>query len=123
MSRHVGWMVLAQFVAVVVGFLALGVVLKVNGYPANGLGVRWNGIAVRLREYGPWLLIAPVVWGIYALACEHYNQGLLSEGIAGTAGALLLVLVLAFFLYAACVPFTRPMLISSGPHSQPTTNK
>ena len=120
MSLYVKWMVLAQFLVVVIAFVAVGVVLKISGYPSSDF-VRWNGVAVAFREHGPWLLLFPVGWGIYALVCEHYNRGLLSEAMAGTIGVLFLTIVVILFLYAICVPFTRSMLLEIHPRSPSAT--
>ena len=51
MSRTTTILGLLQTILLVGGFLALGMVLKVSGYP-DSTEVRWNPLAVFLREHG-----------------------------------------------------------------------
>lgn len=122
MSRSVGWIALAQIFAVVVAFIAVGAVLKFSGYPSSEF-VRWNPVAVAFREHGPWLLLFPLIWAIYALACVQYNRGFFSETLAVILGMLFVFVVLILFFYAICTPFTRPMLRHVQPSASPTTNE
>src|SRR5687768_16684300 len=57
MSRTTTILALIQTLLVIGGFFALGAVLKMSGYP-DALAVRWNPLAVFLREHGVWLLRA-----------------------------------------------------------------
>ena len=50
----------------VLGYVALGIVLKMEGYPGNQF-VRWTPIAVSLRQHGHWILFVPLLWTAYAV--------------------------------------------------------
>ena len=51
---------LLQVLAVVVGFFALGILMKMNGYP-DEVSIRWRPLARGLREYGAYLLLVPLL--------------------------------------------------------------
>jgi len=97
---------------VIVGFAGLGIVLKGCGYP-NGelMGVRWNPLAVFMREHVASLLLLPVLWVAYACAAERKDRGWLSYRIALVIGLFIAGCILAAFLFASVHPFTRPLLI------------
>src|SRR4051812_20600713 len=75
MSRTTTMLALLQVLLVVVGYFALGIVLKMSGYPNNEGWVHWNPWAVLLREHGGWLICLPVLWVLYATAAEHRDRG------------------------------------------------
>jgi hypothetical protein len=66
MSRPITLLVLLQTLLVIVGFFVLGIVLKFCGYP-DAFGLRWNPVAVFLREHGFWLLLPSFLWAVYAM--------------------------------------------------------
>jgi hypothetical protein len=110
MARPATVLAVVQMVIVIVGFAALGIVLKGCGYP-NGelMGVRWNPLAVFLREHVGWLLLLPVLWVFYASAAQSRDCGWLSYRIAFVVGLSIAACMLSAFLYASCHPFTRLM--------------
>src|ERR1035438_4755151 len=75
MSRNITILALIQLTLVTLGFFALGIVLKIAGYPMDppfmaSLGrVVWSPIALLLRNYGLGLLFVSAVWGVFALFC------------------------------------------------------
>lgn len=107
MSRTTTLLALLQTLLIVIGFFALGIVLKAAGYP-HDFTVRWNRVAVFLREYGAWLLLLPVLWVSFATQAERLNRGIFSERIAYLSGLCLSALIIALFLYGAVFPYTRP---------------
>ena len=113
MSRTTTYVAILQVAVTVFGFLALGIVLKFCGYP-DGFGVRWNPLAVFLREYGIWLLIAPLFWTLFALKAQKVDRGILSGRLAMILGMCLAGLVALTFLYAAVFPYTRPFYFYFG---------
>jgi hypothetical protein len=110
MSRPLTFLAILQAFLVVVGFLALGIVLKLCGYP-DAFAMRWNPLAVFLREYGPWLLLLPVLWTLFATAAERKDRGILSVKVAHLIGMLFAVVIIALYLYACAFPYTRALLI------------
>ena len=111
MSRTTTILGLLQTILLVGGFLALGMVLKVSGYP-DSTEVRWNPLAVFLREHGGWLLLLPVLWVLYATTAQTRDHGFFSYRLACAIGLGLAVCTIAVFLYAAVYPFTRPFFYS-----------
>jgi hypothetical protein len=107
MSRPTTILVLLQTLLIIVGFFVLGVVLKISGYP-HELGVRWNPLAVFLREHGLWLLVTSIVWVFFALAAERLDRGFFSYRLACVIGLCIASLTIVAFLYAAVFPYTRP---------------
>jgi hypothetical protein len=74
MSRTTTILALLQTLLVIVGFFALGTVLRMTGYP-DALAVRWNPLAVVLREHGVWLLLLPVLWVLFATSAQRSTVG------------------------------------------------
>ena len=108
MSRTTTILALLQTLIVIVGFFALGVVLKMCSYPDNPV-VRWNPLAVFLREHGVWLLFLPVLWVCFSAQAERINRGILSSRIAFIVGLCVAAVTIGAFLYAAVFPYTRPL--------------
>ena len=115
MVRIVTILAILQTLLVVLGFLALGAVLKVEGYPET-LGVRWNPLAVWLREYGAWFLLVPILWVSLATAAQRRDRGFLSHRFACFPGVCIAVLTGGLFHYAAIFPHTRPIWMSLSSH-------
>jgi hypothetical protein len=109
MSRTTTILALLQTLLVIVGFFALGVVLKMSGYP-DAIAVRWNPLALFLREHGAWLLLLPVLWVFFATSAQRIDRGFLSYHIACVVGLCIAGLTIVLFLYAAVFPFTRLLL-------------
>jgi hypothetical protein len=114
MSRAIAILGAILTLVIVAGFVALGVVLKLSGYPEQ-FGIRWNPTAIILREHGAWLLVLPFFWVVYAVAAERVDRGILNATVAGAIGSLLIVIVLSLFLYAALCPFTRRLFMDMSP--------
>lgn len=103
----------------VAGYVTLGVVLKMRGYPFDQT-VRWSPLAVQLRQHGHWTLVVVVLWLIYAIACWQIDRGLFSEWLAGVVGTLLLGAIAVLYIAAISHPYTRPLLISVEPRAHRT---
>jgi hypothetical protein len=110
-----------QLILTVFGLIALGIVLKMCGYPYDPT-VRWNALAVFLHEHGLWLLLFPVCWGSFAMAAER-GANEQTHRITIAVGLIFACLPLLLFLYAAIFPYTRPIYIYIGKpaHSAPTS--
>ena len=110
MPRTITLLALFQVLMVIIGFLALGIVLKLSGYP-DLIGLHWNPLAVFLREHGFLLLLLSSVWTVYAVAVERVQRGWLLPQVAFSLGVGLALFFVPLFLYAAVFPYTRPLLI------------
>jgi hypothetical protein len=99
-----------QALLVVLGFFALAIVLKAWGYPTY-IGVRWNHLAVFLRQHGMWLLLLPISWTILAARAERHDYGILSYRVVWLAGVCIAAAIIALFLYAAIFSCYIPLLI------------
>lgn len=110
MPRTTTILALLQTVVVIVGFISLGAVLKISGYP-DTLAVRWNPLAVFLREHEVWLLLLPVLWVAYATSAQRLDRAILSYRIACVVGLCIAAVTIVLFLYAAVFPYTRPFFL------------
>ena len=110
MSRTTTFLALLQTVLVILGFIVLGAVLKISGYP-DTLAVRWNPLTVFLREHGVWLLLLPVLWVAFATAAQRLDRGFMSYRIACVVGLCIAAITIVLFLYAAVFPYTRPFFL------------
>lgn len=111
MNRAITVMGLVQIVCVVVGFFALGIVLKISGYPdGNPLAV-WSPVAVFLRTYGLLLLMVPILWVGLAVFSVHRDRGFFQERVALLLGVIVAAGLVGAFLYACVFRFDRLLLI------------
>ena len=112
MSRTTAIVALLQTLLVIIGFFALGAVLKMPGY-RDAVAVRWNPLAVFLREHGGWLLLVPVLWVFLATSAQRVDRGVLSYRVACVVGLSIAGITVALFLYAAVFPYTRPLILNA----------
>jgi hypothetical protein len=107
------WLALAGLVMLllmVLGFVALGIVMRVNGYPNSNPFIRWTPLALTLRQHGHWGLVLPLVWVIAAVISSHVGRRFLAEVVASALAILALVIPL-LFLYAMANSYTHGLLI------------
>ena len=105
MSRNVTIVALIQLLVVILGFFALGMVLKVEGYPDDpplpaSLGrAVWSPLVLLLREHGLALLSIPVGWTI--LTARSQNRRIIfSQDIWLIIGVVAAIAIIALFIYA-----------------------
>ena len=83
---------LAQTLVIFLANVALGMTLKLYGYPdKNELVRHWNALPIALREHGHWFLLLPIVWAAFA---SFANQ----SGRTTIWGRLSLAMCIAVFL-------------------------
>lgn len=111
MTRSLTFLGLFQFACLLIGFFALGIILKVSGYPEELPMIKWSPIAVFLRSHGLWLLALPAFWVTYAVYSSRRDKGFFSERTSIVIGVLLSGAIILTFLYAAIFPFSRVLLI------------
>ncbi len=109
MPRAVAYIALVQLLLVIAGFVVLGIVLKVAGYP-DFAGYHWNPLAVLLRKHGLWFLVAPVLWALFAIAAEHLHHPFFSQRLVLFSGVAWAGIVTALFFYAAVFPYTISLI-------------
>lgn len=104
---------IAQVMSVILGFFALGIVLKACGYPESPEGslIRWSPLAVGLRSYGLLLLGVPIAWVGYAIAAARMEKGVFSTSLSMLSGFFVVGCIGFFFLWAMFFPFSRVVLI------------
>jgi hypothetical protein len=101
---------LLQTLLIFFGFVAVRIVLKMNGYPADNLGLRWNPLSVFLREHGLWLVCLPVCWTLLTLWAERNRQGpALHRGLM-VLGLLVIVAAIAMYSWASLNSYAWPSL-------------
>lgn len=100
-----------QIALVVLGWCALGIVLKFNGYPDDNPYVQWTPLAVWLREYGVWLFLLSPVWTGMAIFLHEKEERVVLDAVVAVTGVVLSVGIFFLFLVAAFAPYTRPLLI------------
>lgn len=101
----------------VLGYVGLGIVMKMNGYPESDVTIRWTRMALSLRQHGHWFILVPVLWVVCAVTIFHLERGTLSELLAGVAGGVLLFVIPMLFLWAIMNPYTRPLLMKIRPEN------
>ena len=114
MTPGIAILSLVQVACVLIGFLALGLVLKIWGYPAEPSGsptVVCMPLAIFLRTYGLLLLGLPIFWTFGAVVAVQGSGGWWLEGTAILAGVLVCVAVALSFLYAAVFPIGRLQIV------------
>jgi hypothetical protein len=97
---------------IIVGFLALSAVLKFCGYP-DAVFVRWNPLAVFLRENVGWFLLIPIAWVFCVTWAERAAPDGISHAVAYAVGVYLPIIMIALFLYPAIYPYTRPIIFGN----------
>jgi hypothetical protein len=123
--RSIAVIGIVMLMLTVLGYVALGVIMKMNGYPKSEM-IRWTPLALNLRQQGHWLLVLPIAWIMSAVVIFRTDSGAISQLLAYVVGTALLGIVAILFLFAIANPYTRPLLISvekkSVPTSSPTRN-
>jgi hypothetical protein len=110
MSRAVIYIALLQTLLVVSGFMALGTVLKIAGYPDSTV-LDWRPLAVLLREHGAWLLLMPILWVFFAFAAGRLDHPFFSRRLVFFSGVGIAGIIAALFFYATVFPYTRPFFL------------
>ena len=108
------WIGIAQVLAVVLGFVILGVVLKYYGWP-DMVGFRFHPLATGLRTYGAWLLLVPLVWTAMSIASMHYEWPFFSPAVLGAIGISIVSMIGLAFLFATFNPGVRGLYMYFGP--------
>lgn len=98
-----------QIAAVILGFFALGITMKMNGYPRQDLGIKWNGFSIWLRSYGFLFMLIPIVWILVVSLVKQVYESHLVIFVSGTLSASFIVIC---FIYAAIYSYSRPFFIN-----------
>ena len=111
MSRNVTIFALVQILLIISGFFGLGIVMKMNGYPNENIGIQWNSLALFLRREGLFLLLVPVLWTFGTSVSQSRGKFIFTSDIWLILGVCSATTIICLFLYACINPFTRPLLI------------
>ena len=111
MSRTITILGLVQLLVVILGFFGLGIVMKMNGYPNEDFGIRWNPLALFLRRHGLILLFVPVLWTIFAALSQNQRRFIVSQDVWSVLGIVFAFVIVSLFIYACVDPFYRPIFI------------
>jgi hypothetical protein len=111
MSRNITILGLIQMLLVILGFFGLGIVMKMNGYPSEDFGIRWNPLALLLRRHGLILLLVPVAWTIFAALSQSRRRFIFSLDVWAVLGIVFALAIISLFIYACVDPFYRPIFI------------
>jgi hypothetical protein len=105
MSRSITIVGLIQLTLVLLGFFALGIILRVEGYPHDppfmaSLGrVVWSPTALFLRNHGLLLLFVPAVWTTVASLSQN-RRVFFSLAVWLIIGVALSGAITTLFIYA-----------------------
>lgn len=100
-----------QALVVSLGWVSLGIVMKMAGYPGHAdATIHWNPAAVVLREYGLLFMAVPVLG--YFLPARPTGEPAPARTVIGV---ILAAALLVAFLYAAACPYTRMFLLPLKP--------
>ena len=110
-ARPIVILAVLQITTIVLGFVALGFVLKSFGWGRPDVTFRFSEWAVSLRRYSPMFLLVPGLWTVLSLWVESRDSGSpLSTGFL-IAGGALAVLFLFAYLTAILSPGYQPLTI------------
>jgi hypothetical protein len=110
MSRNIAILGLVQILLVVLGFFGLVIVMKLNGYPDEVVGIRWNSLALSLRRHGMFLLLLPAIWTI-CTALSQNRRFLDTSDVWLVLGILFAMIIISLFFYACVNPYQRLFLM------------
>jgi len=105
MSRNITILAMIQLLVVILGFFALAIVLKAEGFPrdppfmASLSRVVWSPFALFLRHYGLAFLLVPVVWTV-AASLSQGRRVIFSLDVWLVLGVVASVAIIVLFLYA-----------------------
>jgi hypothetical protein len=105
MSRNITILALIQLLVVILGFFALGIILKVGGYPqdpgfpASLSRVVWSPFAIFFRHYGLAFLFVPAVWTVVT-SLSQSRRIIFSFTVWSIIGIVLPVVIISLFIYA-----------------------
>jgi len=105
MFRYISIVALIQLMLVMLGFFALGIVLKAGGYPHDppfpaSLGrVVWSPLALLLRRHGLVLLFVPLFWTIFTSLSQN-RRVIFSRDVWLIIGVIISVAMIVLFIYA-----------------------
>jgi hypothetical protein len=106
---------LALFLADAGCFIALGISMKMEGYPDHvNPFIRWRPVALFLREHGLALLLLIAVWAVAAAVLAHQQEHPTRARVVLAVGSAMAVVLAAAFMTYATSPYTRPLLYYMG---------
>lgn len=123
MPRSITILGFVQLLLIVLGFIGLAIVMKLSGYPEQeAILIRWNPLALFLRQYGLVLLLVPILWVILAALSQNRPRIVFTPETWVILGIVLAATIIALFFYACVNPYTRALWIGNGAPPTPYTH-
>lgn len=96
-ARPITILALVQVAVVIISFFTLGMVLKAEGYPDPG--IHFGGLALFLRHYDLFFILAPLGYAILAALAEYRwrDRDLYLPIVATGIGTILAILGVFYF--------------------------
>jgi len=95
---------LTQFVFIALGTLAVNLLVKTE-QSVIVVGRSGHSLATFLAAQGIWLMLIPVLFTFYALACQGVKRGFFSEKVARPVGIAMNVIIFAVYAYVVLWQF------------------
>ena len=111
--QYISILALIQIVFVIISFFAVGIVMKIHGYPETPRGCEWNTVPLLMRTKGGLLLLVPLLWTGLAIWLESKNEDE-SRGWLGLVAFGFIVILLFLTLSALVDPYTRKFMFLYG---------
>ena len=95
---------LLQYLVVVIGVLTTCGILKLNGYdPAAA--IRWNPVAVAIRNLGYLLLLVPAIWAAACIVLERRACNRWNRNWSIASGVLVVSVLVGLLWWTTSTPF------------------
>jgi hypothetical protein len=123
LPRRVVLLTLVLILLLVLGWVALAIVMKMEGYPDDNPMVRFKPVPIFMREHGPWTLWVPMAYFLAALVADRAKRAWTRFTASGLSVLFFCLCVAIFvcFLGSAARPYSRGLLIDTNP--APTQGK
>jgi hypothetical protein len=95
---------LLQSLIVVIGVLTTCGILKLNGYDP-GAAIRWNPVAVAVRNVGYLLLMVPAIWTATCIVLERRAPNHWNRTWSIASGVLAIALLAGLLWWTTATPF------------------
>jgi hypothetical protein len=102
---------LFQVLIIGLGFLGLGIVMKMLGWPGIDGGFRFSSLAIFLRIHSLGLMLIPIFWTVAALWIETKSADDLPRKIITFLGIASCVCLISAYMLAICAPGYMPFTI------------
>ncbi len=103
---------IAQMTFIFLSFMALGISMKINGYPENYPERPWLPMALTLRKFGLLALFVPLLLSVVSFYCTKVDSKVDFDSVALLSVFVTIGLMIMFVFYAIS-PYSRPLMMAS----------